>query len=444
VQTLRTMTDAVVIGGGLAGLTAATLLGRAGLRVTLFERSTALGGRAATQQRQGFSFNLGPHAIYSGGAATRTLEELGVSFTHHSPAAPLMLRDGRVHSLSSLVNPIALARGELLNLAETLELMRFLIGIARLEAATVARQSVQGFINGRVRHLRVRQFLSAFAKTFVYSDALDLASAEVLVDKVKRLFSHPVQYVDGGWGVLVDGLRTAAERAGVSIVTGAGVERIIVRDGHVEAVRLRDGRLVNPRSVIVATTPKEAERLLEGDTGSSLSAVIAQLTPVHVACLDVALSKLPNPRSSVVQDLEGPRFVSPQSHFARVAPEGMGFVTSFKQLDPRTTTDPHEDERELEALLDAAQPGWRDLVIERVFLPRIEAVGALPTASSGGFAGRPDVDAAGVAGLYLAGDWVGGEGFLADASFASARVAAESAIALGVQPTLQNPEPISA
>ncbi len=423
-QTLSAATDAVVIGGGLAGLTAATLLGRAGLQVSLLERANALGGRAATHERQGFSFNLGPHAIYSGGATSRTLKELGVSFIHHSPAAPLILRDGRVHALSSLINPLALARGELLNLSEILELTRFLIGIARLEAATVAHQSVQGFINGRVRHSRVRQFVCAFAKTFVYSDALDLASAEVLVDKLKRQFSHPVQYVDGGWGVLVDGLRNAAERAGVTIVTGSGVERLIVRDGHIEGVRLRDGRPVNTRSVVVATTPKEAGRLLEGKAGSSLSAVIAALTPVHVACLDVSLLRLPNPRSSVVQDLEQPRFVSPQSHFARVAPEGMGFLTSFKQLDPRITTDPHEDERELEGLLDAAQPGWRDLVIERVFLPRIEAVGALPTASSGGFAGRPSVDAAGVTGLYLVGDWVGGEGFLADASFASARVAA--------------------
>ncbi|HJQ84564.1 MAG TPA: FAD-dependent oxidoreductase, partial [Candidatus Binatia bacterium] len=36
--------NAIVVGGGLAGLTAATLLARAGRRVTLYERSPAVGG----------------------------------------------------------------------------------------------------------------------------------------------------------------------------------------------------------------------------------------------------------------------------------------------------------------------------------------------------------------------------------------------------------------
>jgi hypothetical protein len=34
-------------------------------------------------------------------------------------------------------------------------------------------------------------------------------------------------------------------------------------------------------------------------------------------------------------------------------------ISAFKQLDPRHPTDPREDERELEDLLDAVQPGWR-------------------------------------------------------------------------------------
>ena len=53
-------------------------------------------------------------------------------------------------------------------------------------------------------------------------------------------------------------------------------------------------------------------------------------------------------------------------------------------------------------------------------LPRIEAVGALPTAT-GGFAGRPGPEVPDIANLYLAGDWIGPEGFLPDASTASAR-----------------------
>jgi phytoene dehydrogenase-like protein len=68
------------------------------------------------------------------------------------------------------------------------------------------------------------------------------------------------------------------------------------------------------------------------------------------------------------------------------------------------------------------------VLVERQYLPRIEAVGALPLAAAGGFAGRPDVAAPGIGGLYLAGDWVGPEGFLVDASVASARRAAGLAL----------------
>nr|BBH87606.1 hypothetical protein KTC_23570 [Thermosporothrix sp. COM3] len=40
---------------------------------------------------------------------------------------------------------------------------------------------------------------------------------------------------------------------------------------------------------------------------------------------------------------------------------------------------------------------------------------------SGGFAGRPDYRLPELTNLYLAGDWVGSEGFATDASLASAR-----------------------
>jgi hypothetical protein len=63
-------------------------------------------------------------------------------------------------------------------------------------------------------------------------------------------------------------------------------------------------------------------------------------------------------------------------------------------------------------------------VVKRQYLPRIDAVGMLPTASTGGYGARPDVDAAGIDGVYLAGDWIGA-GYLADPCFSSAREVAQ-------------------
>jgi phytoene dehydrogenase-like protein len=62
--------DVVVVGGGLAGLVAATTAARAGRRVVLLEGHD-LGGRAQVDRRNGFAFNRGPRALYRDGAARR-------------------------------------------------------------------------------------------------------------------------------------------------------------------------------------------------------------------------------------------------------------------------------------------------------------------------------------------------------------------------------------
>jgi phytoene dehydrogenase-like protein len=122
--------------------------------------------------------------------------------------------------------------------------------------------------------------------------------------------------------------------------------------------------------------------------------------------------------------MERARFMSTQSLYSHVAPTGGALIYTFKQLDPRQPTDPREDEHDLEDLLDTAQPGWRDVLVKRQYLPRIDAIGMLPTASGGGYAGRPGPQLPGITNLYLAGDWIG-EGFLSDPSMGSARRAAQ-------------------
>jgi hypothetical protein len=67
------------------------------------------------------------------------------------------------------------------------------------------------------------------------------------------------------------------------------------------------------------------------------------------------------------------------------------------------------------------QPGWREYVVHRRYMPSMTVSNALVPPR----APRPPVTT-GVSGLYLAGDWVGDEGLLSDASFASARAAAKA------------------
>lgn len=421
-ESLEKQADVVIVGAGLAGLSAACYLAQAGVGVTVFEKSAELGGRAVSQVQNGFIFNRGIHALYTGGAASDVLRELGIAYRAHSPQALSVLRAGKLHLAP--VSALTLLRTHALSFADKLELLSVFAKIPKLKPDELRSISVQEWLERNTRRPQVREVMAANARTFVYSSALDLVSAEVFIKKAQISLKHPVLYLDGGWQVLVDGLRKAAEQAGARLVSGVRVEAVEQQKGQVIGVRLHNGELVQASAVIVATSPRDAVKLVDDGKYQPLREIVEALLPARVACLDVALSRLPNPRYPVVQDLEGPRFLSTQSVYAQIAPPEGALIHAFKQLDPMHLGDPREDERDLEHFLDTVQPGWREALVRRVFLPHIEAVGMLPTVHSNGYAGRPGPQVPGLSNFYLIGDWIG-EGFLSDPSFGSARQAAQ-------------------
>jgi phytoene dehydrogenase-like protein len=72
----------IVIGSGMAGLTAAAYLARAGHQVTVYEQFAEIGGVTATLKREGFGWDLGPlllQGLGPGEPAGEVLAELGVA-----------------------------------------------------------------------------------------------------------------------------------------------------------------------------------------------------------------------------------------------------------------------------------------------------------------------------------------------------------------------------
>jgi phytoene dehydrogenase-like protein len=412
----------VIVGGGIAGLSAACYLVRAGVAVTLFEKASGLGGRAATQNYEGYCFNRGIHGFYTGGAASEVFQELAITYSYGIPKDIFTLQQGKIYP--SPVDTPALLHSKLLDLGDKLEFIRLFATLPRINPQTLAHMSVQEWIEQTVRRPQLRRFMAATACTFLYSTALDVVSADVFVEKLQRFLKHPIHYIDGGWQTLVNTLRQTAEQAGARIVSDTRVEAVEHHNGSVQGIRLRDGSVVPASAVIIATSPNEAVKLVDEGAYPALRQTLNTFVPAQVACLDVALSKLPDTRHPVIQDMEHPLFLSTQSVYSRIAPQGGAMIYTFKQLDPVHPTNPREDERELENFLDTVQPGWRDVLVKRNYLPRIEAVGTLPLASNGGFAGRPGPRIPGLANVYLVGDWIGPEGFLIDASMSSARLVA--------------------
>ncbi len=72
----------VIIGSGMAGLTAGAVLSKAGHPVTVFEQFPTPGGVTATVTQDGFSWDIGPLLVEGfapGDKGRLILEELGVS-----------------------------------------------------------------------------------------------------------------------------------------------------------------------------------------------------------------------------------------------------------------------------------------------------------------------------------------------------------------------------
>jgi len=89
-----TQFDAVVIGAGAGGLFTAARLAHRGYRTLVVERLDKIGGRASTDDIDGFKVNTGAIVIEVGGITQQTCEEVGAPFDIREPRPALLYRIG--------------------------------------------------------------------------------------------------------------------------------------------------------------------------------------------------------------------------------------------------------------------------------------------------------------------------------------------------------------
>src|SRR5215213_1426288 len=187
---------------------------------------------------------------------------------------------------------------------------------------------------------------------------------------------------------------------------------------------LSDKSQVAAKTVVIAAGPQDAYSLFnDNERPEVLSKVAKESKPVRMACLDIALSSLPDKNTLFALGVDRPLYFSVHSAIAKLAPEGGALVHVAKYLGTSIEPKPREDQPELEEFLDLLQPGWRQVLVKKRPLPNMVVSNALVTAADGGVSGRPDTKIA--ENLYIVGDWVGKEGLLSNASAASAKHAAQ-------------------
>ncbi|HEU4707053.1 MAG TPA: FAD-dependent oxidoreductase [Solirubrobacterales bacterium] len=385
---------AIVVGGGPAGLVAAIRLAEGGVATTLLEAGPNLGGRAASERRGGFVLNQGPHALYAGGPAMRELRAMGIELAWWNPTSPssVFLRDGR---------PRRSPGG-------TLGLTRLLRPILRGRPAELAGLSTTEWLERTLPSESARAAAAALVRVTTFVADQDALSADVAATQLRLGLSPGVRYLEGGWQSLVDGLAAKAEDSGVGLRTRAAA-RLLHGEAGGWTVALDEETLDADVLVAAAGGPDAVAKLL-GDKAPPAPGPAAELS-----VLDLGLRRLPRRSRRFALGIDQPTYLSRHSPPDRR--EGVLLSLASYAREPRPA---------LEALADAAQPGWREQLSFDRFLPRMVAVSATPTPGVGGLAGRPAVDRG--EGLYLAGDWIGPEGWLVDGAIASGAAAAAAAL----------------
>ena len=414
--------DVIVVGAGLAGLAAAIDVARAGHEVAVLDARDEIGGRARTADHEGFSFNEGAHALYRTGAAfaflcREQLEPAGGEPTGDR-AVGFSSVDGRMAPLPA--GPGSLLRTPLLR-GERLRFGRLFAGLGRLDAAALDSTSVRDGVARLVGARRGAQILHGLLRVATYGNDPEAMSAGAAIAQLRESITTPVRYVDGGWQTIVDALRTRLAKLGGTITTGTKVES--VRAGA-DAVEVVAGGIVHRAAAVIVASG--GPRQVEGLTGVD-PAPFAR--PSTVSCLDVGLSRPWGDGPTFAVGLDQPLYLSVHAPTADLAPAGGALVSLLRYHPVGETPDADVDRAALEDLLDRVRPGWRRDRADVHFRARMVAVHDQPQAERGGLGGRADVDAVGHPRVSIAGDWVGGDGLLADAAFASARDAAARAVA---------------
>jgi all-trans-retinol 13,14-reductase len=291
---------AVVVGSGMAGLTAAAYLVRAGHQVTVYEQFTEIGGVTATLRRESFGWDLGPlllEGLGPGEPAGKVLAELGIAdqvrvvredrgvafpdFGLWKPAeysGPYWRRE-RLKELfpherdgleryyqfyDQIMDLVALARrAERANgLAALLLKAQMWLAFNKVKAMQNwnAKQVMDHFFQGP----ELKALYTAILADFVVRPSqfpglgIPTVNVETAFDKriplqISKAGPRPAyHYVLGGCGQLVEAMADVIQAGGGTIRPSARVQQIAVEDGRATGVVLKNGHR-EPADLIVAS-----------------------------------------------------------------------------------------------------------------------------------------------------------------------------------------------
>lgn len=316
-----------VIGGGLGGLAAACTLAARGYDVTLFEKSSWLGGKAAQLAAQGFRFDMGPTILTIPEVLRRIFREAGrnlddyMNLVRLDPQWRCFFTDGtrldlveNVEKMTGILKEYSpntrTADGyrDFQNLSDRLhrisdkyffwksiggigDMIDFK-GFSPSILADVMKmrmgQSVASTVRKYVPDARVAQMLDHFTQ---YVGSSPEASPAVLCGIAHMQTAEGVWYPIGGTRAVPEALAKLATELGVEVRLNTGIKKIILnaKGDAVEALVTDDGETI-PFQVIVSNADSvRTHRELINGTGSRVKARFEKRRTYEPACSGVVL-----------------------------------------------------------------------------------------------------------------------------------------------------------
>lgn len=241
--------DVVVIGSGLAGMTAANVLGRAGHRVLLLEQHYKLGGLATWFLRPGgHIFDISLHGFPYGmikscrrywtrDIADRIVQLKNIRFDN--PQFSLTTTFNREDFTRLLTTKFGLQLDTVTEFFDTARGMNFYD-----DQTTTTRELFDRFFPGREDVIRL------LMEPITYANGSTLEDPAITYGIVfSNFMSKGVFIYEGGTEDLVARMKKELEANGVDIRINCAVEQIKVKDGNVAAVVV-NGREIRCKAVV--------------------------------------------------------------------------------------------------------------------------------------------------------------------------------------------------
>lgn len=415
---------AVVIGGGLAGLSVAARLAKSGLQVKLLEKAAKLGGRAITIPLKGFNFNFGAHAIYTRDSSyLRKMErELGIKI-NWADFDPKKARYDLGEELTEMPATLeGLYKTKILSAkaakaAFAIEVMKTVCLLERGEEGV----SIGEWMKRSKKPPEIQQLMLLLASSNFFTQEPERIPSTVFFKYYQRMFktSKAVAYIGGGWESLVKELERVILESGSEIITKAKIERVVFDGNRVTAVETSEG-LIEGDEFVFACPPKELVKIFEGTPLEPAIAPYQIQRPNTVLVYDIGLKTRINTPYSYIYDKQAKVFLTDISSYdPTCVPEGGQLIQAIAYLKSEEVGDrEHAQKRKeaIQALFDKHLPGWRDELVAQRYTERA-AVQEIKVEDDQKLM---PVQFHSCSNAVFAGDWVQGVGQLSELSFSSA------------------------